>query len=252
MRSLALVAGTLVAAASLGPSLAHAGELLVHVRVEGASATVFRGWVPVPEALSVAAYDSGKTYAIHGHTPLGALLAAARAGGFEVLVTDEFLDMDFSVDAVAGEWGRGPRWWDYRVNYVATYYGNHFGWLAFGPGLETGDEVLWYLEGVGVRPLRARALPLAPPGEGGCLEELGVEVPFPDLQHRAGQPWPSVVWKPADAAELRGAWRAPVVGGHAVLLVPRGGGHVWAEEPNLPVVEAPAVRSDRLFLHCPP
>lgn len=251
MRAAPLVAAIL-AAPTIGSAEGYSGGLLLHVRVEDSYNQVFRGWVDVPETVQFVAHNSGKQYTIHGHSPLGALLSASRRGGFEVLVSDEFLGMDFSVEAVAGDWGGGPRWWDYRINYVATYYGSHYQWLAFGPELRSGDEVLWYLEGVGVPVLRLRVQPAGPSSAGGCAYAFLVEERFPDIQHQAGNPWPPVLWKPTTAAQLRGIpGMYPVVGGFTLAAAPPGGVQVWADTLALPAgVVLDVIRSDRAFLTC--
>lgn len=226
-------------------------DVLLYVRVEGTEANVFRGWVEVPASIAFTAHNSDTNHTIDGHTPLGALLAAARQGGFAVLVTDEFLGLDLSVDAVEGEWTSGLRWWDFRVNGVATYYGAQAGWLAFGPGLGAGDEVLWYLETIGASPLRARATAGAPLPDGGCAFAVQVDVRFPDTQHRAGQPWPSPAWAPVPVARLAGTSTAPVVAGTALLVAPPPGAEEWAEKNEAAAPGPDLVRSDRILVRCP-
>lgn len=248
-----LVAAAALLAGVLAPLPVHAnsGDLLLYVRVEGLYENVFRGWVDVPDQVTFTAHNSGATYTIEGHTPLGALLAASQSAGFDVDVTDEFLGMDFLVVAIAGEWAQGLRWWDERVNSVATYYGDHYGWLAFGPGLRTGDDVLWYWDGIGVTPLRASYASLGPVPTGGCAFAVHVWERFPDVQHRAGNPWPAVTWAPVSVAQLEGTSSGPVAGGATIALVPSPGGTVWADEAEfLPTATPHLVRSDALRLPC--
>jgi len=227
------------------PTSGHEDPLLVYVRVEGRDANVFRGWIELPGTLTFPAYNSGRTYAVHGHTPLGALVAASQAAGFAALVTDEFRSIDFSVDAVAGEWQNGTYWWDYRVNYVSTYYGAHHGWLGWGPGLRTGHEVLWYLETIGTAPLRGSAAPL-----GACAHAARADLPFPDTPHRSDQPWPTPNWVPATGATLE-PFGLPFVAGATVASAPPGGTEAWAEAVRTPLMRLDLVRSDRVTLACP-
>lgn len=238
----ALVA-VVVAAALVGPIPAFAGDagasgtaadgdeapIEVTVRIEGPDATIWTGTVALDGTYSLTADTSGETYTLDARTPLGALHAAAEAGGFDLYVSDDFASTDFDVRAVAGAWEAGTWWWDYRVNWVATYYGDQHGWLTYGPGLADGDRVLWYLETTGSRPLRltvdaAEAVPGAGSGAPGPdgVASFRVEWPLVDPFHRPGKPWPTQVWTPAHAAHLTGDVEAEAPAGVTAVPLEEG------------------------------
>lgn len=207
------------------------GAVDVTVRVEGPDATVWTGTVTLEGTYDLTADTSGETYTLEARTPLGALHAAAGAGGFDLYVNDDFASTDFTVEAVEDVWRSGVWWWDYRVNWVATYYGNQRGWLAHGPGLEEGDRILWYLETTGSRPLRltvdaAQGVPVQGgpgPGPDGAAA-VRIEWPLVDPFHRPGKPWPTQVWLPAHGAEVRTDGGSPVPAPAGAAVVPLDAG----------------------------
>lgn len=240
--------GLLVVALLTLPPLGVAdGGADVLVRIEGLGQTLWRGTVYLEGLYTLTAHNSGRSYLLESSSPLGALAAAARAGGFEVLVTDAFVDFDFSVDSVAGERFREPYWWDYRVDYVSTYFGPQRGWEQFGAPLASGQEVVWYQETIGVHPLRLRATASAPIPDG-CAHAMQAEVLLPDLAQQPGRAPPPSAWMPAPLAEVRGV-SGMVVGGLALASVPRGGATAWADSWEGPLAFE-YLRSDKLALPC--
>lgn len=199
----------------------------VQVRVEGPEATIWIGTVTLAGTYDLTADTSGETYTLDAHTPLGALHAAAEAGGFDLHVSDDFASTDFDVQAVARVWEAGTWWWDARVNWVSTYYGNQRGWSTYGPDLADGDRVLWYLETTGSKPLRltADAATGSPASDGPGPDGVAafrVEWPLVDPFHRPGKPWPTQVWTPAHAAHLTGDVEAEAPAGIAAVPLEEG------------------------------
>lgn len=227
-----VVAAALVAAllAASAPVVADDGDdpVEIHVRIEGPAdhGTIWVGNVSLSGSFELTASTSGGTYTLDQQTPLGALHAAAEQGDLDLRVGDDFASSDFTVHAIDGAWVHGAFWWDYRVDWVRTYYGNQRGWLEHGPGLEDGDRVLWYLETTGSKPLRLSASAQAPPGptphapDGAAT--FRVEWPVVDPSHRPGKPWPTLVWGPAHATEIVGDVDAPAPAGAAAVPLEEG------------------------------
>jgi hypothetical protein len=236
--------GAAAAAALLAAGLVAAGAPAVHLRVEGAEGTLWRGWVEAA-ALEVEAMG-GRTYAVAPATPLAALAASP----LPLLLDDQWAGWDLSVHGVGGENSTGTSWWDYRVDDVGTYYGPDRGWRAYGPRpLAAGDRVTWYRESVGLRPLRLDAQPLAQGPS--CAWLVALRELQPDLHHHAGQPWPPPgVWVPAPG-ELRGDLADPLPAGGAVVQPPPGRSVVWGERAAALQEGMPALRSDVVELVCP-
>lgn len=244
MRGPVALAGLLLVSSPLA-GLADEAPPRVPVRIEGNYEQLWSGEVQLPPTFQLTA-TSGKVYALDARTPLGALAAASRAAGLALEVTDEYAD--FKALSVAGEYWFGTTWWDYRVNWVQTSYGEQSQWLAWGPPLQEGDAVLWYVEGLGTAPLRMTDLAPLP---GACARPELVEVPALDVQHQPGQPWPSLQWRPAHLARLAGGASGPVVAGVGVA-VGSVAGWVWAEEHPLPAsLLQHFIRSPRSWLPCP-
>jgi hypothetical protein len=243
MRAAALLALALAAPALAAPSDAPT----VHVRVEGFHAQVWSGEVTLPASYTFVA-EGGAAHTQDGRTPLGALWAASQQAGFGLDIRDEYDDLE--PIRIAGEAWWEAKWWDYRVNDVQTNYGPQQQWLAAGPSLANGDEVLWYVEQPGMTPLRLSLLAQA--GRGPCAVAARVEQPVLDPLVQAGQPWPTLTWGPAPLARLGGAGGdAPAVAGAGWGVVTEPG-PLWAEEQPLPVgLLIHYVRSERAAVACP-
>ena len=202
---------------------------VVRVRIEGAWEHLWSGEVALQGTFTLVASNSGRTHVLEARTPLGALVAGAAQAGLALDVSDEFAD--FVLLAIDGDAWFGTRWWDFRVDWVEPNYGPQQQWLAWRPLLDDGAEVLWYLDQLGMTPLRMA--PLAGAGSGPCVQAAFVETPAVDVVHQPGQPWPQVLWKPAPEARLAGSVQGPVIAGAGI-----GGGSpgpFWAEEQPLPV-----------------
>lgn len=242
----ALDAGEAVRATAPGAAAAGAEDdvLEVTVRIEGPAGTIWSGPVTLEGTYLLTETSSGRSYELEARTPLGALHAASQTGGFSLRVDDAFAAADFTVEAVDGVREQGIYWWDYRVDLKATYYGAQHQWLDHGPGLQDGDEVLWYLETTGSRPLRLTVDAQAgAPGTGSGAASLRVEWPLVDAHHRAGTPWPPTqLWLPAHATRIVGDAEAPAPAGVAVVVLDEGSHTVKAlADPD--AYPVPTVRS---------
>jgi Domain of unknown function (DUF4430) len=129
-----LFIGALVAALLLtAPALA----VRVHVRVEGARATVFGSTEPLVTPLTGTwAPPDGPALTVPAATPLGALEQASRRGEFYYRV--QSTGFGPYVDRIGRLAGSGITGWVYKVNGVSPPVG------ADKYALEQGDRVLWY------------------------------------------------------------------------------------------------------------
>jgi hypothetical protein len=135
-RGFALAVAAVVAAAVFTGSAAFASPTAAHVRVEGASATLFSGTVsggPVTITDSAAG-----THTVDG-SAMWALALASRGAGLSCVYTNSAWGV--FVDSIAGEsMVPAPPYpgWLYRVNGVSPLVG------ATEYDLAEGDDVLWY------------------------------------------------------------------------------------------------------------
>lgn len=220
----------------------------VEVRIEGHYRHVWSGAVQLAGTYTFVA-ESGRTHTLDARTPLGALHAAAQAAGLELTLRDEY--DDFEAVSVGGEFWWDVKWWDFRVDWVQTNYGPQGQWLdARGP-LPEGASVLWYVEQPGSIPLHLE--PLAPPaGPGPCAQPFEIETLVLDSLHQAGQPWPQLTWRPAELVRLNGASLVPAPTGVAVAFASEAGWE-WAEAEPMPVgLLFHPIRSERVWVACPP
>ena len=102
---------------------------------------------------TVTAHDSGASYEINQTTALGALAAAAAAGGFNYTVSDKWYASwgSLLVDSIAGKWNDPVTWdgWLYWVNYPDDPM------PGVGPNkyeVEDGDLVTFYYGGMSATP----------------------------------------------------------------------------------------------------
>lgn len=221
----------------------------VHVRIEGRHAQLWDGWVELPATFTFTGSYTGRLHTVPGNTPLGALWAAAQQAGMALDITDQF--SDFVAWNVSGEFAWGATYWNYRVDWVQTNYGEQGQWLAWGAPkhpIVDGGEVLWYVELPLDSPLHLTDLgPVA--GSGPCARAELVQTLALDEQHEPGRDWPRVVWAPVPLATLAGASDTPVVAGAGVAVASRSG-PVWADEAALPASAGHSIRSERSWLPC--
>ena len=151
-RPFVLAGALLLALALAAPGLAAR----VHVRVEGASTTIFGAAEPwVTPVRGTITPPAGAAVAVTADTPLGALERASRLGEFYYRLES------FSFGPYVAQIGRhaaaASTGWVYKVNGVSPPVG------ANAYELKPGDRVLWYFArfgaGGGPRTLRLVRLP---------------------------------------------------------------------------------------------
>jgi hypothetical protein len=132
-RTLVVTCAGLVALALAGPALA----LDVHVRVEGATRTLFGAAEPsLPVFTGTLEVDGGLPLELAQPTALGALEAASRAGEFFYRL--KAFSFGPYVDQIGRYAGTSATGWVYKVNGKSPPVG------AADYVLEEGDIVLWY------------------------------------------------------------------------------------------------------------
>ncbi|MEM3044480.1 MAG: hypothetical protein QXV77_03185 [Candidatus Bathyarchaeia archaeon] len=219
----------------------------VKVRVEAPSRTIWSGEVALYGNFTLEARNSGSSYTFSALTPLGALDAASRKGGFEYSVNDQYVSMDLYVDSIGGEGFQGFYGWLYRVNGVSTGYGSCKGWLGSGPRLRDGDEILWYYGTMGVYPLRLtvdETMVLV-----GEPLEARVETLSQEVMHNPGQTWPTTEWRPIGGVTVRGpapsTYQTDSSGTASIKFNEPGVFELYAEEWG-ETVENQYIRSNRV------
>jgi len=132
-RPLALLGVATLALVLAAPALA----VRVHVRVEGATTTIFGATEPrLTPVTGTFAPPAGEPVTLNAPTPLGALERASRRGEFHYRLET------FAFGAYVAQVGRRPgsetTGWVYKVNGVSPPVG------ADAYELKDGDRVLWY------------------------------------------------------------------------------------------------------------
>ncbi len=132
-RPLALLGVAVLALVLAAPALA----VRVHVRVEGATATIFGATEPrLAPVTGTFSPPAGEPVTVNAATPLGALERASRRGEFHYRLET------FGFGAYVAQIGRRPgsdtTGWVYKVNGVSPPVG------ADAYELKGGDRVLWY------------------------------------------------------------------------------------------------------------
>jgi len=124
----------------------------VYVRIEDADETVWRGWIDIPDLVTIQSYNSGQTYQLEGNNILSILHRASELGGFNYQVSDQWYpDVGFYVESISDHKAQGLYGWLYLVNYAP---GN----AAMDKYIiQAADNVLIYWGTQGVRPLKIEA-----------------------------------------------------------------------------------------------
>jgi len=126
-------------------SVIDLAPVTVNVRVEGQNSTIWSGQVTFQS--SNITDKQGDTYPVDRPTALGALDAAAQAGGFNYVVDSGWGPLAF-VEEVAGETNVGFDGWQFRVNWLSPSV------AAVDHSIGDGDSVLWYYGSWMSQPLR--------------------------------------------------------------------------------------------------
>ncbi|MCW3135542.1 MAG: DUF4430 domain-containing protein [Canidatus Methanoxibalbensis ujae] len=125
------------------------GGILLNISLEAPQEIIWQGDVTLINGTTfcVTAHNSGREYVVNRTTALGALDAAAHAGGFNYTVSDEWGIL--FVDSIADIPNEGWSGWMYWVNYpdepmpmvgAAEYV------------VEDGDVVTWYWSSMNMTP----------------------------------------------------------------------------------------------------
>jgi hypothetical protein len=137
-RSTVLIGAGLAALALTSSALA----LTVHVRVEGATQTIFGAPEPTLSVYTgTLGVDGGPPLALTEPTALGALEAASRAGEFYYRLRS--FSFGPYVDQIGRYAGTGTSGWVYKVDGVSPPVG------AADYVVKEGDTVLWYYANFG-------------------------------------------------------------------------------------------------------
>jgi len=124
----------------------------VYVRIEDVDETVWRGWIDIPDSVTIQAYNSTQTYQIEGNNVLSILHRASELGGFTYQISDQWYpDVGFYIESISDHSAQGLYGWLYLVNYAS---GN----VAMNKyNIQATDNVLIYWGTQGVRPLKIEA-----------------------------------------------------------------------------------------------
>lgn len=126
--------------------------VMVDVRVEGQSGTVWSGSVNVTESV-ITATNSSVDYYLEDPTAIGALDEAAQAGGFNFETSDEYGSL--YVTSINDEDPVGMAGWMYRVDYYSPAIGPaDFILNDTTPPAAPHQEVLFYYGGWDEPPLK--------------------------------------------------------------------------------------------------
>jgi hypothetical protein len=132
-RTLVLAAVLVAAAAVASPAVG----LTVHVRVEGARASIYGAHEPRLSVFTGAlAADDGSVHTLTQPTALGALEAASRKGEFYYRLQNASFGL--YVDRIGRREAAGSAGWVYKVNGVSPPVG------ADNYVVSEGDHVVWY------------------------------------------------------------------------------------------------------------
>jgi hypothetical protein len=132
-RLIVLFAGACLALVLSAPAVA----VSVHVRVEGANATIYGGTEPLltPVAGTIVP-PGGDSVTVSADTVLGALERASRRGEFYYVITTTSFGP--YVSRIGRNEAGGSSGWVFKVNGVSPPVGAH------DHTLKEGDRVLWY------------------------------------------------------------------------------------------------------------
>ena len=127
----------------------------VYLRIEDQNSTIWKGWIDIPQSVTIEAYNSGKTYDnVPGNNVLAILDKASEIASFEYQVSDQYYpDMGFYVESIAGHNAEGLYGWSYLINYTSPEVGMD----AYE--ITSSDEILIYWGTFGVRPLKVNINP---------------------------------------------------------------------------------------------
>jgi hypothetical protein len=188
--------------------------ITVKIRIEGQDSTIWSGEAALGS--STITDKQGDSHTIDHPTVLGALQAAADAGGFNYIVSSAYGTCSF-IESIAGESNSGPYGWLYTVNWR----GADCAAVDYAPA--DGDEVLWYYGGWSAQPLKLTADKLRFSSD----DEITFRV----------ETYDGAAWNPVEGATIYGGqhiYTTDAEGQAANISFSPGGYTVYAQKETYP------------------
>ncbi|WP_455281361.1 prenyltransferase/squalene oxidase repeat-containing protein [[Eubacterium] cellulosolvens] len=122
----------------------------VFLRIEDQNSTIWRGWIDIPQSVTIEAYNSNTTYDnIPGNNVLAILDKASEIASFEYQVSDQWYpDVGFYVESIAGHKAEGVYGWLYLINYSSKEV------AMDAYEITSSDEILIYWGTIDMQPLK--------------------------------------------------------------------------------------------------
>ncbi len=126
----------------------------IYLRIEDQNSTLWKGWINVPQSVTIEAYNSGKTYDLNGNNVLAVLDKASEMASFEYQISDQWYpDIGFYVESIAGHKAEGLYGWLYLINYSSKEV------AMDAYEITSSDEILIYWGAIDVKPLKVNINP---------------------------------------------------------------------------------------------
>jgi prenyltransferase beta subunit len=127
----------------------------VFLRIEDQNSTIWRGWIDIPQSVTIEAYNSENTYDnIPGNNVLAILDKASEMASFEYQVSDQWYpDLGFYVESIAGHKAEGVYGWLYLINYSSKEV------AMDAYEITSSDEILIYWGAIDMQPLKVNVNP---------------------------------------------------------------------------------------------
>lgn len=137
------------------PILMEMSVVQVYLRIEDQNSTLWKGWIDIPQSVTIEAYNSGKTYDnIPGNNVLAILDEASEIASFEYQVSDQWYpEMGFYVESIAGHKAEVPYGWLYLINYTSPEV------AMDAYEITSSDGILIYWGTIDVKPLKVNIDP---------------------------------------------------------------------------------------------
>jgi len=126
----------------------------VYLRIEDQNSTLWKGWIDIPQWVTIEAYNSGKTYDLDGNNVLSILDKASEIASFEYQVSDQWYpDIGFYVESIAGHQAEGLYGWLYLINFSSKEV------AMDAYEITSSDEILIYWGAIDMKPLKVNINP---------------------------------------------------------------------------------------------
>ncbi|WP_455368292.1 DUF4430 domain-containing protein [[Eubacterium] cellulosolvens] len=128
----------------------------VYLRIEDQNSTLWKGWIEIPESVTIEAYNSGQTYDnLPGNNVLAILDKASEIASFDYQVSDQWYpDLGFYVESIAGHKAEGVYGWLYLINYSSKEV------AMDAYEIKSSDEILIYWGTIDMKPLKVNINPI--------------------------------------------------------------------------------------------